>query len=69
MHGRDEKYKIFVRKPERKTPVRRLKYVWEDIIKILIDRCKSVDWIYLVQDRDQDHWCTPLSTVMELNAP
>jgi hypothetical protein len=34
MHGRDEKYKIFVRKPERKRPLGRPIYRWEDNIRM-----------------------------------
>jgi hypothetical protein len=44
-------YSILVRKPEGKKPRR----MWEDKIKLDLREvgCGGMEWIYLVQDRDQ----------------
>jgi hypothetical protein len=55
------KYRILVRKPEVKTPPRRLRRRWQYNIKINIKETgyESVDRIYLAQDRDQ--WLTVMN--------
>jgi hypothetical protein len=52
-----------VRKPEGKRPLGRPRRTWEDNIKMhLIEiGCGGMDWINLVQDRDQ--WWAPVNTV------
>jgi hypothetical protein len=51
-------YKLSVREPERKGPLKRPGHTWENII---IDLRKTgwevADWIHLAQDRDQQ-WGT-----------
>jgi hypothetical protein len=58
-------YKISVRGPEG----RRLSHGWEDNIKLdLKERWYGdVDWIHLVQDRDQ--WQALVNTVKNLQVP
>jgi hypothetical protein len=48
-------YKIFVRKPEGKRPRGRPRRRWEDNIRMDLKEIvwEGVDWIHLVQDRDQ----------------
>jgi hypothetical protein len=42
MHGRDEKCRVLVEKPEwKRPPFGRLRYGWEDNIKIY---CKEIGW-------------------------
>jgi hypothetical protein len=45
-------YRIFVGKPEGKTPLRRRKCRWEYIIKtdLMEIECSGMDWIDLAQD-------------------
>jgi hypothetical protein len=53
-------HNIFIRKPERKKPLGRSRYRWEDN-----NRMDGVDWIHLAQDREQ--WQRALViTVMNL---
>jgi hypothetical protein len=62
-------YKILVRKPERKRPLRRPGHRWEDTIRMDLRKIgwEDVDWIYLAEDRDQ--WQTPVNIVMNLRVP
>jgi len=48
-------YDILVGKPEGKKPLGRPKYRWKDNIRMDLGEVgwKGVDWIHLVQDRDQ----------------
>jgi hypothetical protein len=47
-------YKIFTGRPERKRLLRRSRCKWDDIIMDLREIWgEDVDWIHLVQDRDQ----------------
>jgi hypothetical protein len=47
-------YKILVRKPEWKRPLRRPKHRLEDNIRMALKGTGSgVDWMHLAQDRDQ----------------
>jgi hypothetical protein len=47
-------YRLFVRKPERKRPLRRRKRRWVDNIKINLAEIgwDGVDWINLTQDKE-----------------
>jgi hypothetical protein len=62
-------YKILVRKPERKRPLRRLRHRWENNVRMNLKEMVwvSVDWIHLSQDRDQ-RWALT-NTVMNLQVP
>jgi hypothetical protein len=48
-------YKIFIGKPEGKRQLIRLKHRWEDSVRmdLLVIWWEVVDWIHVVQDRDQ----------------
>jgi uncharacterized phage-like protein YoqJ len=60
--------RILVRKPERKIPLERHKRRWKANIRMdLRDRVKVVDWIYLIEDRDQ--WLALANTIMNLRVP
>jgi hypothetical protein len=62
-------YRILVGKPEGKTPPGRPRRRWVDNIKIDLREIglDGVDWIDLVQDRDQ--WRALVNTVMNLRVP
>jgi hypothetical protein len=56
MHGGDEELiKVLVGKPKRKIPLGRLRYRWEDNIKLDFRETGwgGMEWIDLAQDRDQ----------------
>jgi hypothetical protein len=59
-------YRILVGKPEGKRPLGRPRRRWEDDIKMNIREVLwgGMDWIDLVQDRDQ--WRALLNTVINL---
>jgi hypothetical protein len=59
-------YKILVRKPEGKRPLRRPRHGWKDNIRIdLREReWEDVDWFHVAQDRSQ--WWDLVNTVMNL---
>jgi hypothetical protein len=59
-------YKIFVRKPEGKGPLGRLRRRWENNIKIDLKEteCEGVEWNHLAQDGAQ--W---RAVVMNLRVP
>jgi hypothetical protein len=59
-------YRILVRKPEGKRPLRRPRRRWVNNIKIDLREIgwDGMDWIDLVQDRDQ--WRSLVNTVMNL---
>jgi hypothetical protein len=48
-------YRVLVEKPERKRPLGRPRLVWEDNIKMDLQKegYGDMDWIDLVQDRDR----------------
>jgi hypothetical protein len=48
-------YKIRIRKPEKKRPIRRPRCNWEDKIRIDLEEIwwEGIDWIHLAQDSDQ----------------
>jgi hypothetical protein len=69
-HGADKKFIIFfVEKPEEKRTLRRPRHRWESNNRIVLREIEweGVDWIHLVQDRDQ-LWAV-MNTVMNLRVP
>jgi hypothetical protein len=61
-------YRILVGKPERKRPLGRPLYRWEDNIKIdLREIWGGMDWINLAQDMDR--WQALVNTAMNLGVP
>jgi hypothetical protein len=62
-------YRILVGKPEGKRPLGRPRRRWVDNIKIDLreTECDGMDWIDLIQDRDQ--WRALVNTVMNLRVP
>jgi hypothetical protein len=56
-------------KPEGKRPLGRPRGRWEDNIRMDLREIlwEGVDWIHLVQDRDQ--WRALVNTVMNLRVP
>jgi hypothetical protein len=59
-------YKVLVRKPKGKRPVRRLMCRWEDGNRMDLREIRrgGVEWIYLAHDRDQ--WQALVNAVMNL---
>jgi hypothetical protein len=55
--------------PEGKRPLGRLRHRWVDNIRMDLGeiRCDGVDWMDMVQDRDQ--WRALVNTVMNLLIP
>jgi hypothetical protein len=62
-------YRLFVRKPERKRPLRRQRRRWEDNIRMDLEEIEwgDVDWIRLAQDRST--WRALVNAVMNLPVP
>jgi hypothetical protein len=62
-------YRILVGKPEKKRPLGRPRRRWVDNIKIDLREIgwDGMDWIDLVQDRDQ--WRALVNTVVNLRVP
>jgi hypothetical protein len=62
-------YKILVRKPEGKIPLRQHRHKWEDNVRIDLREIgwKVVDWIHLAHDRNQ--WQALANMVMNLQVP
>jgi hypothetical protein len=62
-------YRILVGKPEGKRPLGRPRRRWEDNIRMDLREigCVGMDWIDLVQDRDQ--WRALVNMVMNLRVP
>jgi hypothetical protein len=62
-------YKVLMGKPEGKRPLGRPRRRREDNIKMDLqeERCESMDWIDLVQDRDR--WRALMNVVMNLRVP
>jgi hypothetical protein len=60
---------VLVGKPERKRPLGRHRFRWEDNIKMDLQEvgCGGRDWIELPQERDR--WRALLSAVMNLRVP
>jgi hypothetical protein len=62
-------YKRLVGNPERKRPLGRARYSWEDNIRMDLRETgwKCVDWLHLAQDRDQRR--ALVNTVMKFRVP
>jgi len=62
-------YRVLVRKPERKRPLRKPRRRWEDNIKMGLQKvgCRGMDWIELAQDRDR--WRALVNAVMNIWVP
>jgi hypothetical protein len=62
-------YKILVGKPERKRPFGRPRSKWGGNIRMDLWEIgwKGVDWIHLIQDRDQ--WRAVVNTAVSLRVP
>jgi hypothetical protein len=61
--------KIFVRKPQEKRQLGRLRRRWEDNIGMYVREVgwEGVDWMHVAKDRDQ--WRAVVNTVMNLLVP
>jgi hypothetical protein len=57
-------YKISVRKPEGKRPLRRTRRRWENNTRMVLReiRWEGVDWMH--RDQDKDQWWTAANTVI-----
>jgi hypothetical protein len=62
-------YRVLVRKPEGKRPLRRPRRRWEDNIKMDLQEVGfgGMDWTELAQDRDR--WRALANAVMVLGVP
>jgi len=62
-------YKVLMGKPEGKRPLGRTRRRREDNIKMDLqeERCESMDWIDLAQDRDR--WQALMNVVMNFRVP
>jgi hypothetical protein len=62
-------YKILIGKPDGKRPLGRTNCRWENNTRMDLREMwwEGVDWIHLVQDRDQ--WRALVKTVMKLQVP
>jgi len=62
-------YRVFLGKPEGKSPLGRPRRRWVDNIRMDLQEvgCGYMDWIGLAQDRDR--WRTLVSAVMTLRVP
>jgi hypothetical protein len=58
-----------VRKPDGNRPLGRLRYGWEDNIKMVIQKvgCGGMEWIDVSHDRDR--WRAVVNAVMNLRVP
>jgi hypothetical protein len=62
-------YSVLVGKPDRKRPLGRPRYRWEDNIMMDLQEvgCRGMDGIELTEDRDR--WQAPVKAVMNLRVP
>jgi hypothetical protein len=69
MREKRNAYRILMGKPGGKRPLGRPRCSWVDNVKIDLRRIGwgGIDWIDLVQDRDQ--WRATVNTVMNLRVP
>jgi len=60
---------FLVGKPDRKRPLGRSRFTWEDYIQTGLQEvgCGGMDWIELAQDRDR--WRALVNAVMNLPVP
>ena len=67
--GEERGYRVFVGKPEGRTPLGRPRCRWVYIIRMDLQEMGFgyMDWIGLAQDRDR--WRTLVSAVMNLRVP
>jgi len=67
--GEERGYRVFVGKPEGRTPLGRPSCRWVYIIRMDLQEMGFgyMDWIGLTQDRDR--WRTLVSAVMNLRVP
>jgi hypothetical protein len=58
-------YKMLVRKPEGRRPVRRPRHRWEDNIKMVLReiRLGGMNWIHLIRWQACEHSNEPLSSI------
>jgi hypothetical protein len=67
MGDRYSAYRILVGTPERKRPRGRPRLVWMIILKLILKKDGSIDYIGQAQDRDR--WQTLVNVVMNLRLP
>ena len=71
MYGGEERhiYRVLVGKPERRRPLGRSRYRWEDNVKMDFQEvgCGGMDWIELAQVRDR--WRSLVNAVVNLRVP
>ena len=62
-------YRVVVRKPKGRIPLRRPRRRWQDKVKMCLREvgCDSGDWIDLAEDRDQ--WRAYVRAVLDLRVP
>ena len=62
-------YRVFVGKPDGKSPLGRTRLRWVDNIRMDLKElgCGGMDWIELAQDRER--WRALVNTVMNLRFP
>jgi hypothetical protein len=62
-------YRVLVRKPGGRRPLRSPRRGWEDNIKMYLQEvgCGVVDWIELARERDR--WRAPVNALMNLRVP
>ena len=62
-------YRVWVGKPEGKTPLGRRRCKWEETLKMDLQevRCGGMDWMDLANDRDR--WRPLVNAVMNLRFP
>ena len=69
MGERRDVYRVLVGQPDGRRPLGICRHRWEDNIRMDLQevRCRGVEWIELVQDRDR--WQAFVNVVMNLRFP